>query len=397
MVEKFKDEIYSCREGIIKRFVSTNASSLHMTASLLCELSTVESRYACEEEDRIAIERSGEIAYLNYELSKYLGKYRWLFSSHTRILHRELSQYRKYQLPTNIRVEWQESTNSLCQDGATPAGEIRYNLNPYALYGEAEFSWKNCDMTIHSGYISCITADTDSSTVFFTLCKSVCELDATTNKIIHIFNGFNQPSYLCVCSKYIYILEQKSRMEYFVLKCDRFTGELVAQSEKEQHIYFGITLCSMDRLFVGKGSSLCVYSNDLVKEREIELRISHRVKKHPCIRDLHSFNEVLYMLVYGTFYPFQVFSTDGQLLRVFGLLTPVNSFYFAIDSTGNVLFNDFQDKQIKICDKRGDIVHSITLNTPDYTMRFYCYSCSCICILEPFVVMTHTSPTIFFL
>ena len=400
MVDKCKSEIQSCREEIINKLTADEAIStisLHRAASLLLELSTVESRLACEEEDRLDTESSGEIAWLKYELNPYLDKYKGFFLTNTRILHRELSRYRKYQLPTNVRIDWQESTNS-----TLPAGEIRYSLNPYALYYEAEFESKYSDVRGKS--LSCISADNNSSTVFFTLGKCVYELNATTNKIINIFNNFKLPSYICVCPKYFYIVDKVVHYSQhltasFVLKCDRSTGEVVARSEEEEHNYFGITLDSVNRLFVGKNSSLCIYNNDLVKEREIELRISHRNKKHPCIRDLHLFNEQLFMLVYGTFYPFQVFSTDGVLLRVFELLSPINSFYFAIDSAGNILFNDFRDKLVKICNQRREIYHNIELKKSEQ-LDYCCYP-SCICILEPFLVVTHNHtrflPAIFFL
>ena len=422
MVDKFKSEIQRCRVEIIEKLTAANgisARSLCHAVGMLLELSSVERAYAWEEEDRMATESSGEVVYLNYELNPYLDKYRGFFLNHVRILRRELSRYKKYQLPSSIRVEWQgNSTNSLYSDSPVHSGEIRYDLNPYALYNEAEFNRENSDLSGNLIYLSCISADTNTSTVFLTLRNSgrgsVYELDATTNKILNTFSNFNCPGSTCVSSNYFYIVEQAVRYVQcadsnrgqrttfcFVVKCDRSTGDVVARSEEEEEqIYFGITLDSENRLFVGKNSSVCIYNINLAKEREVELRISYRNKKHPCIRDLHMFNGELFMLVYGTFYPFQVFSTDGQLIRVFGILSPVNSFYFAMDSAGNVLFNDFKDKQIKICNQKGEIYHSIELYKLDHYRQFS-YSSCCVCILEPFIVISHSHTlkwsTIFFL
>ena len=177
-------------------------------------------------------------------------------------------------------------------------------------------------------------------------------------------------------------------------KHNRSTGEVVASSLEKGEECFGLALVFGGRLLIGKLTSFCIYSTELDKEREVELRISHRIKKHPNIRDIHTYNDEVYVLLYGAGYPLQVFDTDGHCLRVFNVLCPeIDLFYFAIDPYGNILFNHFVENIIKVYNTRGRMIHTIEYPPYYFKPRSSNYYIS---VLNFIILFTNDAPYISF-
>ncbi|KAI6649546.1 hypothetical protein LOD99_6712 [Oopsacas minuta] len=385
-MDKFKSEIQICKEEIIRRLVGSyiNVTSLQNNVNMLIELSLVEIDYILLEEDIIASEASGVIEYLNYELDMYLEKYQGFLMKNFRSLKRDLYRIKKYTLPSNIHVKWQDSIINV--------GKMRCIMNPYAMYRDVlVLNLENENDLSHNSPVSCIASDPLALTVFFARNNAVYEKDIITNKIVNSFQNLGRITYICIDSLHFYVLKQNwFYMNPELLKYSRTTGEIVARSGAigGEDKYFGLALTSRGDLLIGKIISFCVYSNNILKQREVELRISHRIKKSPNIRDIHICKEEVYVLFYGAGYPLQVFDTDGICLRVFNVLCPeIDLFSFVIDLSGNILFSHNQEKRIKIYNQRGQLIHTIDY-AENYKFNRTNYSSYCISVLEPFILFS---------
>ena len=382
-MDKFKSEIQSCRDEIIRQLQRSyiNVSSLQNSVNMLLELTIVENDVISLEEDLLTAKTSGEIEYLVFQFNRYLDGSKGYVLCFIRSLWRNLCLCKKYTLPNNIQVEW--------KDSLIPMGVIRCTLNPYAMYNELlQFSFEKLGMPDYSRD-DCVATDLIGQSVFVCNGKTF-EIDVNSSQIIHSFENTGNISYMCFDSNYFYVLVKYGSVT-IINKHNRSTGEVVTSSFEKRNDCFGLAL-GFRRLLIGKLTSFCIYSEELEKEGEVELRISHRIKKNPNIRDIHTYNDEVYVLLYGTGYPLQVFDTDGHCLRVLNVLCPeIDLFYFAIDFYGNIIFNHFVEKRIKIYNRRGRMIHTIEYPPYYYKPRSSNYYIS---VLNSIILFTNDAPYI---
>ena len=314
-MDKFKSQIQSCREEIIRQLQRSyiNVSILQNSVDMLLELNIVENDFILLEEDLLASKTSGETEYLVFQFNRYLNGSRGYHLSFFRSLWQDLCHCVKYTLPDDIHVKW--------RDTLVPMGVIRCKLNPYAMYNNIlQFSLEKLEMPGCTRVVF-VAADPIGQSVFVSNGKTY-EIDVNSNKIIHSFENSGYISYICFDKTYFYVLvKMKFGSRTKINKHNRSTGEVVARSFESGNDCFGLAL-TLGSLLIGKLTSFCIYSAELVKEGEVELRISHRIKKSPNIRDIHTHNDEVYVLLYGAGYPLQVFDIDGHCLRVFNVLCP---------------------------------------------------------------------------
>ena len=114
-----------------------------------------------------------------------------------------------------------------------------------------------------------------------------------------------------------------------------------------------IYVCEYDR------SSMSVFDKNLNFLKYIPLKSPH-ITSDTSIISIRLYENHMYVMFRRSDYRIQVFSQDGQLLRLVIPSSDINGSFFPLDRIGNIIVADYSGDQIKIFSNSGHLIHTIS-------------------------------------
>ena len=106
--------------------------------------------------------------------------------------------------------------------------------------------------------------------------------------------------------------------------------------------------------------SVIVFDNNLKFLKRIKLQIS-QIKSNTRTHSLKLYEDRMYVMFSWSPFHLQIFSLEGELIKCLIPESEIGwSYFFSIDRLGNIIVSDYWGNQIKIFNKEGESIHTIT-------------------------------------
>ena len=216
-----------------------------------------------------------------------------------------------------------------------------------------------CDATV-PGEINCpmqIAVDSTTQNIFVTDLPNTIQVFTEEGKHLYSITAAS-PIGIALTEEYIFV------SAYDQLVKIRKSNNKPVKSVKTENSVWGMDIDANMNIYVCEflNKSVIVFDNNLKFKKRIELQ-TYQIKSNTLTHSLKLYKDRMYVMFGGPPPPFhlQIFSLEGELVKC---LIPgseiVFSYFFSIDRLGNIIVADCWGNQIKIFNKEGDPIHTIT-------------------------------------
>ena len=167
------------------------------------------------------------------------------------------------------------------------------------------------------------------------------------------------PTGIALTEEYIFISTEDQLVK--IRKSDNKS----VKSVKTENCVYGMDIDANTDIYGCEinNKSVIVFDNDLKFKKRIELQ-TYQIQSGTQTHSLKLYKDRMYVM-FGWYspppFPLQIFSLEGELIKcLISKSLIVWSYFFTIDRLGNIIVADWGWSRIKIFNKEGDSIHTIT-------------------------------------
>ena len=216
-----------------------------------------------------------------------------------------------------------------------------------------------------------IAIDSTTQNIFVTdLNASIIQVLTEEGEHLYTIPTAESPTGIALTEEYIFISAEGQ-----LVKIRKSNNKSVKSVNTENSVW-GMDIDGNTNIYVCEinNKSVIVFDNNLKFLKRIKLQTS-QIKSNTRTHSIKLYRDRMYVM-FGryTLPPFhlQIFSLEGELVKC---LIPdsqiVLSYFFSIDILGNIIVADWWGNQIKVFNKEGEPIHTITSDMLPGDMKFH--------------------------
>ena len=231
-----------------------------------------------------------------------------------------------------------------------------------------DYSVRKCPVWFHDGTVSGeisnpmqLAIDDKTQNIFVTDCvaERIQVFDGEGNHLYQISTPL-YPAGITLSDEYIFVSTLGK-----LVKIEKSNIQSI-KSVKTENIVWGIDTNTNTDIYGCEfhNQSIVVFDKDLKFLKRIKLRAT-QVTSNTRTRSIKLYEDKMYVM-FGDYYsslpfPLQIFNLEGELVKCLIKENEIiNSYFFSIDRLENIIVTDWEEDQIKIFSKEGDVLHTIT-------------------------------------
>ena len=266
---------------------------------------------------------------------------------------------------TWVEVEWkrEQLEQSIVEVSKIVKKEVKH-------FRTEDYSLKLCPVWYHKGTDSSVienpqqlTIDIKSGNIFVAdhFDNRIQVFDNARHYLYHIPTP-PCPTGLCLSDEFIYVTTDKLKL----VKIQISSLKTIKSVQTEKEVY-GMDILSNIYGCEFYNKSVIVFDNTLNLLKRIPLKSPHFTSgTHTYSIRLYENN--MYVMFGRSDCRLQVFSLEGQVIKNVIRSSDIrHSYFFSLDQVGNIIVADYSAHQIKIFSNSGKLIHSILLDSFEYT------------------------------
>eukprot|EP00800_Vazella_pourtalesii_P005874 TRINITY_DN1705_c0_g1_i3.p1 TRINITY_DN1705_c0_g1~~TRINITY_DN1705_c0_g1_i3.p1 ORF type:complete len:385 (-),score=103.08 TRINITY_DN1705_c0_g1_i3:14-1168(-) len=258
---------------------------------------------------------------------------------------------------TWVEVEWKRE--QLEQSLVDVCKVVKKKERPFRT---EDYSLKLRPVWFHEGTGSSVFEDpqqlainTVSGNIFVTdnNTNKVQVIDKTGHYLYHIPTP-PHPVGLCLSDEFIFVTTGVKQLVKI-----QISNKKTVKSVVTEKMVYGMDISNNIYGCEYRNNSVIVFDKNLNFLKRIPLKSPH-ITSDTSIISIRLYENHMYVMFRRSDYRIQVFSQDGQLLRLVIPSSDINGSFFSLDRIGNIIVADYWANQIKIFSNSSHLIHTIS-------------------------------------
>eukprot|EP00800_Vazella_pourtalesii_P005875 TRINITY_DN1705_c0_g1_i4.p1 TRINITY_DN1705_c0_g1~~TRINITY_DN1705_c0_g1_i4.p1 ORF type:complete len:385 (-),score=104.96 TRINITY_DN1705_c0_g1_i4:14-1168(-) len=163
-----------------------------------------------------------------------------------------------------------------------------------------------------------------------------------------------EPFGLCLSDEFIFVTTGVKQLVKI-----QISNKKTVKSVVTEKMVYGMDISNNIYGCEYRNNSVIVFDKNLNFLKRIPLKSPH-ITSDTSIISIRLYENHMYVMFRRSDYRIQVFSQDGQLLRLVIPSSDINGSFFSLDRIGNIIVADYWANQIKIFSNSSHLIHTIS-------------------------------------